>query len=917
MANPVDQLIVEIRAETKQLRKGLNQVNKQLSQTGKKTKVAQNALKGFGAIVATLGVAKLASQTVATIRTFEDLEATLRAVTGSAANAAMSFDLIRKFTATTTFQVEEVADAFIRLKQAGVTPTSAVLLDFGNLAAGMGRSITQLSQAAFNATTGEMEMLKQFGIIARIDGDKIRATFNGITTEIGRSGDEVIQFLRSIGREEFPTAISERANTLTGAISNLMDSVSEFFVAIGEGGLKDALTQLAKQFKKVLDDSRPLANAIGKVLGGVFTILGNIIMLVIDNLALLVSALAGMAAAGAVAGVVAVINTIRKMKAAIDLATMSSVMFQSVTLGPVGIAKVAVGVTAATASFVMLKNKMDETVGVTEDATDEMDKLNQEILDAMPMNAKHIDKVSDATRKLIQVLNGLKPGAMNLNEVLLFGGGDLDKFMTKIKRDVFKSFQQIQFPKNTASGQKSNLMQLLFSSERGPDFDAELKKLAEDMSLTMDDVFGEGKLFENMADFQKQAGAMLVGNLDAIFHDLFKMDEKTLRESFMQILDIPQVSSLMGGVQKILRDSLGSELDGIKKLLNDDIKFEAFFKTAQAQGFFLGFTMEQARTALTAYKNEAEDIPDPFENLSGLDQLFFDTLEEATEGAKVFTDELKGMTEDEILEKLREMPDLLAKFGFAAAEDALPHITKLKDSLTEMKDVLEDLHGDFGNMEEVLEFLRAAMADGNISLEQANALYREFLESLGPTGQAMAKIGSEIEGIADSFAEDFTNALLTGEDALESFRNFAQNIVQSIISEFLRLLVIRPIVDAALSAFSLGTGTTTNSGGGGGMGFAASGGRVQSGKPYMVGERGAELFIPDGTGVIKNHMDSKNMTGGTPIVVNQNISFSTGIVPTVRHEVTKMLPQIADVTKAAVAEEAARGGNFGRILGGR
>ena len=71
------------------------------------------------------------------------------------------------------------------------------------------------------------------------------------------------------------------------------------------------------------------------------------------------------------------------------------------------------------------------------------------------------------------------------------------------------------------------------------------------------------------------------------------------------------------------------------------------------------------------------------------------------------------------------------------------------------------------------------------------------------------------------------------------------------------------------------------------------------------------------TGVIKNHMDSKNMTGGTPIVVNQNISFSTGIVPTVRHEVTKMLPQIADVTKAAVAEEAARGGNFGRILGGR
>ena len=319
----------------------------------------------------------------------------------------MSFDLIRKFTATTTFQVEEVADAFIRLKQAGVTPTSEVLLDFGNLAAGMGRSITQLSQAAFNATTGEMEMLKQFGVIARIDGDKIRATFNGITTEIGRSGDEVIAFLRSIGREEFPTAIAERANTLTGAISNLQDSVSEFFVAIGEGGLKDALSDLAKQFKVILDQNRPLANAIGKVLGGVFTILGHIIGAVLDNLHLLVAALAGLAGAAAVGGILMVVSAVRKIKTALDAATLSSIMFQSVTLGPVGIAKVTAGALAAGTAFVMVNKEMEKLTKEATEADDEMAKLNQEILDAMPMNAKHIDKVSTATRKLVDTLNNL------------------------------------------------------------------------------------------------------------------------------------------------------------------------------------------------------------------------------------------------------------------------------------------------------------------------------------------------------------------------------------------------------------------------------------------------------------------------------------------------------------------------------
>ena len=48
--------------------------------------------------------------------------------------------------------------------------------------------------------------------------------------------------------------------------------------------------------------------------------------------------------------------------------------------------------------------------------------------------------------------------------------------------------------------------------------------------------------------------------------------------------------------------------------------------------------------------------------------------------------------------------------------------------------------------------------------------------------------------------------------------------------------------------------------------------------------------------------------------VNQSINFATGVVPTVRAEVTKMLPQIADVTKGAVLESAMRGGAYARGL---
>ena len=98
----------------------------------------------------------------------------------------------------------------------------------------------------------------------------------------------------------------------------------------------------------------------------------------------------------------------------------------------------------------------------------------------------------------------------------------------------------------------------------------------------------------------------------------------------------------------------------------------------------------------------------------------------------------------------------------------------------------------------------------------------------------------------------------------------------------------------------------------------AGGGTVQKGMPTLVGERGAEIFVPNTGGTIMNNMNTKRtLGGGNPIIVNQSINFATGVVPTVRAEVTKMLPQIAEVTKGAVQEQAMRGGSYRRsLLGG-
>ena len=78
----------------------------------------------------------------------------------------------------------------------------------------------------------------------------------------------------------------------------------------------------------------------------------------------------------------------------------------------------------------------------------------------------------------------------------------------------------------------------------------------------------------------------------------------------------------------------------------------------------------------------------------------------------------------------------------------------------------------------------------------------------------------------------------------------------------------------------------------------------------MVGEKGAEVFVPRTAG---NIIPNNQIGGG--VTVNQNVSFSTGVVPTVRAEVMNLLPTIKQETVNAVAEARSRGGSFSRTFG--
>ena len=855
MAKTTDQVVIEILAETRKLRAEMKKADRSLDKTQKEAKKTSGAFKMIGTAVAGLGLGLLTAQTIQTVRQFEDLEATLRAVTGGADGAALSMKVVRDFTKGTTFQIQDVASAFIRLRQTGIIPTTDVLTDFGNLAAGMGKNIDQLAQAAFNATTGEMEMLKQFGIKAKLEGDKIVATFNNNTKTIERSNEAIIEYLRSLGREEFPTALAERLNTLSGAISNTKDAAAEFMVAIGEGGLRSSLTDVARELTNAFNESHALAEAIGAALGMAVKGVAGPLMIVVNNLKEFTIALSAAAGAALVANFAGVVQIFVKVAAAVRKAAITAAGFIGLTSGLKGALKAVAGAGIAVTGVTIALNQAEQD---NNDTLEDADALNKQLTDTLTTESEKIKQLITDNKEFLGVITRLK--------------------------------------KETSEGALFDLV-----SEEG--IDAQKKKIEE-----MFDTFVDNKK-KALAEANKDE-AFGSTTLGEFFDTAFDGMTESEVMDFLTVALVAPVDKVGGQIKDILATTVG-EFDHLKDVIADDEAFAAIFTEEDLAK--LGMTLKQAQEFVRNFVEVSE---------MELSSLGEEILEAFEAGAPELADTIEELSRSAVepifktLKKMKEIPEDMSFDDFfdqyaAGVKKIQEEANPAKTALELLDQAMEDLMGNQANMATVQETLNAAVAAGTITQDQANAGYREFLRTLGPTGEAMANIGERVESLSATLASDFVGALREGEDALDAFENFAGNVVQAVIEEFMRLMVIQPIVDAILGHFSISAPK-----GGTGAKKTQSGGRIGAGQPTLVGESGPELFVPSSHGNILNSMNTRNAGGGGTVHVTQNLNFATGVSQTVRAEVMGMLPQIAEVSKAAVADAANRGGNFRRRLVG-
>ena len=254
-------------------------------------------------------------------------------------------------------------------------------------------------------------------------------------------------------------------------------------------------------------------------------------------------------------------------------------------------------------------------------------------------------------------------------------------------------------------------------------------------------------------------------------------------------------------------------------------------------------------------------------------------------------------------EKLQDAFGELAYGGGDFKDDVLQIADALKEAgvsasllPTELQDVIIEA-GAAGL--EAME-LEAAIAKANSTAEQFSlGVGIAIPEAAKKASEALTEMQERTKSIADTMQSAMTSGFMSIIDGTKSAKDAFRDMARSIIAKLYEVLVVQRLVGSFDAATGTGTGLT-------GMlmsafgGFRANGGPVSGGTPYIVGERGPELFVPSRNGTIV-----PNGAGGG-VTVNQNISFGAGVS---RAEIQAMLPRIVETTKAAVFDAQRRSVN--------
>ena len=330
-----------------------------------------------------------------------------------------------------------------------------------------------------------------------------------------------------------------------------------------------------------------------------------------------------------------------------------------------------------------------------------------------------------------------------------------------------------------------------------------------------------------------------------------------------------------------------------------------------------GATAAEARIArispeLEKLKKQADDVRDSISMIGATDSVKFAAIgDEIAKINREIDQSNKSVDAEKNAERgvrIAELQKTQAEQAYAAfksMDEAKIAVTKTDAdyamSLLSETDLQTKNNAAIEQKEQALQSLKEALGDTFTSIDKTNVSPREIQmmdemkKQLGEYNELLGKrkvMETDLQIIArnagNMIASGFEDAIFSGQKLGEVIRSLGMDLMRMVFQQTVTAPLAKGISTAILA------------------GFRAEGGPVNSGSPYVVGEKGPELFVPHSSGSIVPNGAMGSSGGGTGgVTVNYNIAAGVS-----RAELVPILEQERRRLKAEIPDMVRRGGSY-------
>jgi len=426
----------------------------------------------------------------------------------------------------------------------------------------------------------------------------------------------------------------------------------------------------------------------------------------------------------------------------------------------------------------------------------------------------------------------------------------------------------------------------------------------EDLQVRLKQLFGstqEGaKAFDVMANFAARVPFSLEqiqqasGNLAVVAGDANQLSKILEITGNVAAVTAEQIQrSFAGGIasadifrERGVRDLLGFSA-GATVSAEETIK--AFEKVFGQGGRFGKATDELANTFTGTLSMLGDKLFNFKRDVAG--EGFFDELKKEFKSLNEFIEENSAD-----FEAIGRAISKVLTFAVKAFAGAVRAVAKAVGFVREQVERLLRLLGKDIPLVIDIQKVPEAIENANVKLGKQQTLFEKIRDGIKKQNDAFdlsKEIVGSITKSVGSISKSLAEAVVLGKDLNASLKQLAQAILVEIIAKTIERIALLGIeklltktilkneddktatlrmqsremekqlgLQAAMAAFNFASGGFR-------LPFFASGGAVRKGQPTIVGERGAEMFIPNSSGQITQ---SARGTNGSPVNVNFNIN---------------------------------------------